>query len=76
MFALVLFILLVVFVQYAYRLRQMGTLPIMPYVVTLIVCVLTQFGTGYFAAPSFQFIASLALFPLFNGYGNLRLQYL
>jgi len=62
----VLFFVVVLLVQYAYRLRQMRTLPIMPYVITLIVCFLTQFGTAYFAAPSFQFIAGLALFPLFK----------
>ena len=63
----VLFLAVVILVQYVNRLRKMRPLPIMPYVVTLLVCVLTQFGTSYFAAPSFQFIAGLALFPLFKG---------
>ena len=36
------------------------------YVVTLIVCALVLFGVSYAAAPSFQFIAGFALFPLFK----------
>ena len=52
-------------VLYAYRVRQMST-PVMVYVVTLLVCALTQFVIPYLAAPSFQFIAGFALFPLFK----------
>jgi len=61
-----LLLIAAVFGVYGYRVRQMIALPAMPHVVALIVCVLTQFGTSYFMAPSFQFIAGFALFPLFR----------
>ncbi|VUX54851.1 membrane protein of unknown function [uncultured Woeseiaceae bacterium] len=48
------------------RTRQMMTSPIAPYIVMIVVCIMTQLGVPYFAAPSFQFISGLALFPLFK----------
>lgn len=51
---------------YVYRIREMVSRPVMVYVVTLLVCVLTQFAVPFVGASSFQLIMGFALFPLFK----------
>ena len=61
-----LFVIIAGSILYVYRVRNMISRPAMVYVVTLMACVLTQFGVPFVKAGSFQLIMGFALFPLFK----------
>jgi hypothetical protein len=61
-----LFVIVAASVSYFRRVRQMNASTQKMYVVTLIACALVLFGVPYTGAPSFQFIAGFALFPMFK----------
>jgi hypothetical protein len=51
---------------YLYQLQKMRRWPTRIYISMFLVCVLTQFAVPFAAAPSFQFLCGLALFPLLS----------
>ena len=75
-----LFVVIYGSMRYAYRVCNMISRPTTVYVVTLIACILTQFGTVFYSVNSFQLVMGFALFPLFKkmstpeGYSLVRAQ--
>jgi hypothetical protein len=61
-----LFVIIAGSILYVYRVRNMISRTAMVYVVTLMACILTQFGVPFVKAGSFQLIMGFALFPLFK----------
>jgi len=61
-----LFVMMAGVALYVRRVRNMASRPAMVYVITLLACILTQFGVPFVGATSFQLIMGFALFPLFR----------
>ena len=54
------------FLLYLYRIRNVKFRIWKIYLITLFVCILTQFGVQFLTSNAFQLIVGFALFPLFN----------
>ena len=54
------------FLVYLYRIRNVNLRTWRIYLITLFVCILTQFGVPFLTSNAFQLIVGFALLPLFN----------